>query len=264
MVNDRVFNKEMKLMKKLLSLLGVLVIAGAFAPMAHADFVIAYSVNGGTVTSCADSPDDTIANCASPAISIGGGVKLKLASGTSNSPGDPNFANQFGSTTTVITGAAGATVVLYFAAQNFTMPVTGGSVSAINYSSELGVSTAQPGGTGTIALESCVDESNHTVPGPVGAGYCTTPAAKLDNLTLTLPSTGSVNNTVTSIFTPLGSPYSLSQMVTLMLGANTSVGITTSQDLTPVPEPVSIALLGGVLALTARAFRRKQKKASGV
>jgi hypothetical protein len=33
----------------------------------------------------------------------------------------------------------------------------------------------------------------------------------------------------------------------------------TSSVLTPVPEPMSIALLGGVVLLTARAVRRKRQ-----
>jgi hypothetical protein len=251
----------MKRMKKLLSFLGVLAIAGALAPMAHADFVIAYSLNGGAVQPCADSVSDDVASCFAAGQNIGAGVTLTNVSGSSNSPGNANFSDQFGSTTTITTTTTGATVVIYFAAQNFNMPITGGSVTGIDYASNLSITTAEPHSSGTVTLKSCVDQSNHTVPAPVGTGFCTTPAAMALNATLTIPATlgSSQSNTVTSIFSPLGSPYSLSQMVTLVLGANTSLNLSTSQDLTPVPEPMSIALLGGVIALTARAFRRRQK-----
>jgi hypothetical protein len=44
------------------------------------------------------------------------------------------------------------------------------------------------------------------------------------------------------------------------LGANSNLNVITSSVLTPVPEPMSVALLGGVLLLTTGAIRRKQKQ----
>jgi hypothetical protein len=48
------------------------------------------------------------------------------------------------------------------------------------------------------------------------------------------------------------------------LGANSNLNVITSSVLTPVPEPMSIALLGGVLILTSGAIRRKRNQAAKV
>jgi len=249
-------------MRKYFSLLGVLAMVAAAAPLARADFLIAYSLNGGGVQLCADSASDLGGSCdTSTPVSIGGGVTLFDVSGSSNSPGVASGADEFGSTTTITTGSTGATVVLYWAAQDFTQPATNGSVTGIDYTSEMGITNALSSGSATVTLESCVDESNDTVPAPAASGFCTTPAATLTN-SQTLPAgLGSSSHiTSTTTFSPLNATYSLSQAVTLVIGANTSLNLSTSQALTPVPEPAGIALLGGLILLTSGAIRRKRRQ----
>ena len=251
--------KEMNVMKKLVGFLGVLAMV-ASAPLAHANFVIAYQIGAGAISPCVNNPDDKNSlgwSCTASA----GTITITNASGSSNSGGDPAFSDQFGSITTLTnTGSSTVTVELWVAAQNFAMPVTGGSVTAIDYSSEIGITSAQPGSSGSIQLESSVDQANKDVPAPVGTGFCVTPAATLTN-TLPIPSTGSANDTVTTVFSPLNKFYSLSQMVTIFLGADSKINLSTSQVLTPVPEPMSIALLGAVFLLTSRSILRKRKQA---
>ena len=59
----------------------------------------------------------------------------------------------------------------------------------------------------------------------------------------------------------LSAPYSLQEKVTLTFNNAGSVNFVTSQVLTPVPEPMSIALLGAVFLLTSRSILRKRKQA---
>jgi hypothetical protein len=247
-------------MTKLTSLMGTFLIT-LCAPLAHADFVIGYSLNGGAVQPCADSANDDVASCFTAGQNIGGGVTLTNLSGTSNSPGTSAFSDQFGSTTTITTTSSAATIVLYYAAQDFTLPIT--TPYVLDYASNISITSAEPGSSGTVALESCVDQSNGTVPAPVGTGFCATPAKTLTNTVLGVPATigGSASNTVTGLITSLSAPYSLSQEVTLTLGKNTSLNLSASQDLTPVPEPASLLLLGsGLLGLGVVVRRKIQSK----
>jgi hypothetical protein len=155
------------------------------------------------------------------------------------------------------------TIKIWYAAQNFTMPVTGGGVSAINYASNSsGTSVNDSSGLSTLNLTSCVDEGA----GGTGLTFCSTPAKSLTNLGLTYPVGlgGSVDNSVKTTFSPLTASYTLEQQITIVLAAGDSVNYSMSQGLTPVPEPMSVALLGGVLLLTSRAIQRRRKQQNNI
>jgi hypothetical protein len=66
------------------------------------------------------------------------------------------------------------------------------------------------------------------------------------------------------LITVLGSPYALAEHITLALGAGSNLNVITSTVLTAVPEPMSIALFGGVVLLTSGLIRRKRNQASQV
>jgi hypothetical protein len=245
------------MMKNFTRLFGVVAVLG-IGSLAHANYVIGYDLNGGGPTLCQNSASDNVASCFAVPTSIGGGVTITNMSGTSNSPGAPSFSNQAGSTTTISTTGSSAVLTIWFAAQDFSQPVT---PPAIQYASNYSITTFQPGSSGSVALTSCVDQSNGTVP-PVGT-FCSSPAATLTNAGLTISGAlgGSASNTVLGTIASLSAPFSLSQVVTLTLGANTSVNLITSQVLTPVPEPASLVLLGGVVLLvSSRLVRRKRNQ----
>jgi len=247
-------------MRKFSSVLGAVAILGC-ASLAHANYVIGYSVNGGAAALCDNNVSDDAAGCFAVATSIGGGLTVTSLTGASNSPGLPSGADQEGSTTT-ITATSAATLTIWFAAQNFTNPLAPPAL-AIDYASNVSITTFLKGSSGSVALESCVDQSNGTAP-PVGT-FCSAPAATLTNLVLPISGAlgGSASNTVGESFTPLHSPFSLSQRVDLILGAGTKVNLVTSQALSPVPEPASIVLFGGAMLFViagSRAARRKRNQ----
>jgi hypothetical protein len=150
------------------------------------------------------------------------------------------------------------TITFWYLAQGFSMPVTGGSVTGIKYASGLSGTGVAITTTDTLGLESCVDAGG----GGTGTSFCSSPFASLTNTTQTYPLglDTSVNNSVNTEFAPLTATYSLEQQVTLTLEAGDSANYSMSEALTPVPEPMSIALLGGVLLLTCRAIQRKRKQ----
>ncbi len=237
-------------MKKLAGFFGVLALM-AVTPLAHANYQISYQIGAGAATVCANSVNNQLASC--PGAS---GVNASVSSiqGTSNSPGGLPFgnANQFGDTVTV-TATQNVTILLWFAAQDFTFPT---APPNIFYASSLDVTSTT--GSGTVALESCVDTSNGLAP-PTST-FCSAPGASLtNNIASYLGASSSPSNTVSTTITSLAGNYSLSQMLTLTLKAGSQINIQSSQVLTPVPEPASILLLGGMLLGAGTLFRRKQQ-----
>jgi hypothetical protein len=260
------------IMKRHIGLFGVLA-ALAIAPMAHANYEIAFQVAGGAFTPCLNNPDSTNTTTNASGNPLTGGTVACSASGpggigvnftgTSDSPGSPGLADEFSSVGSITNNSGSTqTVTIWYLAQGFTQPTTGGGVTGVNYASSLsGTGVRITGAGASNGLESCVDMGA----GGTGTSFCLNPfsaSSDLHNVTQTYP-TGlgtSVSNSVSSTFAPLTAPYSLEQKITIVLEAGDIANFSDSQALTPVPEPVSVALLGGVLLLTGRAIQRKRKK----
>jgi len=109
-----------------------------------------------------------------------------------------------------------------------------------------------------------VDRSNELAP-PKSA-FCSAGSPSLTNVTQSYFGAGSKQNTVSSTLVFLDKPFSLSQEITLTLGRNSDLNVDTSQILTPtipppIPEPASIALLGGaMLFITAGGHLARRKR----
>jgi hypothetical protein len=255
--------KNINSMKRHIGFLGV-VAAMAIAPLAHADYQIAYNIGGGP-TMCLDNSDSTNLSGTTSCSLLTGSILLKNLTGTSNSPGTASLADEFSVSGEVDNNntSGSVTINIWYAAQGFTMPVTGGGISGIKYVSNSSGTAINVSAVDTLSLESCVDES---ATGGVGANFCKTSAAILNNPTLTYPTGagGAVSNSVNTGFSPLTATYSLEQEITIVLAAGDKVNFSMSQALTPVPEPMSVALLGGVLLLTSRAIQRRRKKQNNI
>jgi len=252
-------------MKIMGTLFGVFLVA-ASSPLAHAAVqisfsftnpaaaVLASSVGGCTTSGTGPTAPGETELCYTGGQNIGSGVTVLDLSTT----GQQNVSNseQLGSSLEIETGSTAVTLTIWLAASGFTEPT---APPDIDYSSKLSITSNT--GVGTVSLESCVDTSNGLAP-PTNT-FCASPAATLTTSAGSETYSGSASNSQTDlgvITSLLTTPYSLSQKITLTLGANSDLNVITSQILTPVPEPMSIALLGGVLILVSRAMRRKRNQ----
>lgn len=238
-------------MKKLTTFLGVVGVL-AVTPFAHADIQLAYQIGAGSETTCATTASASPNTSTSCSVSAGG---ISITNFGAFGQQTPSPTQQFSSTVNIQNNSGSqVTVVLWVADQNFTSPT---APPAITWTSNLQFTAVA--GSGTITMTSCADTANGlTNPFCSGAGSPT-----LANSMLTFSGPGTPPpDTVSRSITSLASPYSLGEKITLVLNNGASLNFNASQVLTPVPEPTSIALLGGVLLLTAGAIRRKRNAAS--
>jgi len=231
------------------SFLYVIAAAGC-APLAHATLQLSFEINGGSPTVCASSPVETgPLTCSSI---TGSGVSITNFSAQTNAPGGPAESHEFGSTLEIInTSSSTELVTLWLSAQNFTFPTV--PPGTIGYDSEVALTSTS--GTGSVGLISCVDVSNLLAP-PTNTFCSGAGSPQLTNVPQSYSGASSEKNTVSQTITSLSVPFSLSQEITLTLGRNSDLNVDTSQILTPtipppIPEPASIALLGGAMLFIA-------------
>jgi hypothetical protein len=265
-------------MKAIAVLAGALIFA-SFAPSANAAMQLAFQVVGvnanpvvcgaaGSNTAYTVPPTSTLAICTGTVPTPGSAinddnVSISFFDGSSNSPGGaPNPNSNQAATTVAITntGATTETLNLWVWAPGFTSPT---APPGFDWVSNLQITSVS--GKGTVGMNSCVDTD---YPGPTSTNTCPTLAGntatdtgpQLANDTLSYSGAATVPTDTVSEVVSAGvpSPFTLEEMITVTLSAGAQVNLATSQVLTPVPEPMSIALLGGVLILVSRAMRRKR------
>ena len=225
------------------------------APVAQGALQLSFDVIGDVPgpAVCASDAGGLFANC--PAGTGGNGVTINGFTGDANPPGGINGSFEFGSTVRVTNSTTEQrTVIFWIAAQGFTSPTTPPSLTFTSNSAGTGVL-----GSTSLSLVSCVDIDNELTP-PNGT-FC---SGNPGNIGLANPpismvgAGGQDSDTVSTTVNNLTvTPFALTQQITLILQANSAVNFNTSAILTQVPEPTSIALLGGVLLLTGVGLRRK-------
>jgi hypothetical protein len=246
-------------MNKFAGLLGIAVLALG-APMAKATIEIEYQIDGGAIQVCASSPNDGLPGGISCSVNPGGssGIEIDTLSATSNSNGSPTLAFAHNSNVGVINhDSTSHSLNIFLWAQNFNQPVAPPGLTFI--SSFAGTSTV--GSNSTINLESCVDPNNSN--SACAAGSFTESGGITQSLFGGIGSSGGIfGGSEIGTLGALGSPYGISEVLTISVGGGANFEFNTQSNLTPVPEPMSIGLLGGAVLLTSRLIRRKRKQSA--
>jgi hypothetical protein len=176
---------------------------------------------------------------------------------TSNSPGTGSLAKQLSAQADLDNPSAtnDYTIVINIAADGFTAPVTPPNIT---FFSHIGGTVAIGAASNTLKYLSCIGPDNLSTVCPSGL-----------NSGISAPSivsSASFSNDQTGLITSLTGPFSLNEQLTVTLDPGADINFAASTLLTPVPvpEPVSIALLGIVLFFTVGSIRRKRNQASQV
>jgi hypothetical protein len=237
-------------MKNLATFLGGFVLVSC-AQLAHGAIQISYSINGAAPVVCVNSA--VSAGPISCNSISGSGVTVNFITASSNSPGTANLSQTFGSTLQISNGAA-ATLDVWLSSQDFSQPVT---PPALTFAGSL--STTSTTGIGTVDASHCLDTNNGLTP-PTTA-FCGA-GPLLNNTQEAYNGASSDSQTAKMAINSLTAPFAMSEHIHIVLGANSNLNVITSSVLTPVPEPMSVALFGGVILLTSGLIRRKRNQAS--
>jgi hypothetical protein len=245
-----------------------LVLLLAASTQARAGIYVAYCVNGTAVQDSASSclggtPGDFGAPGLPGALesytgTIGSGTGQFTITGLSqsNSPGTPTLAKLLSSTLSIlnITGSS-QRLELFMGDTGFTSPV--GPPLILN--SHIGGSIITVGAGNTMSFISCVGPGNAQNPCPTSFDYMAGPGLPTINTVASYK-----DDQFATIAVALATPYSISQYLDIHLDGHSEINSAANTSLTTVPEPLSIALLGGILVLSSGLIRRKTKRESAV
>jgi hypothetical protein len=148
-------------------------------------------------------------------------------------------------------------------ASGFILPLTPPG-PALEFNS--GVSSGSPlprSGDSTMSFRSCVDQSGvaaSCTDAVIGGAVAPYVSAWLSPNVATKPTDN--KDAPTLVIPLLTTGYALDEEFDITVGALATVTFSSGSTLTPVPEPMSIALLGGVVLLTSRLIRRKRSLVS--
>jgi len=230
-------------MKKLMGVLPAAALLCVFSTLAHATIQIQYSIDGGAPVTC--GPD------ASNAVLCGGALSPFLISflgASSNSPGQPGIAEETSATVRIRnTTSATHNISIQVGSDGFTQPTT---PPGVDFLSHIGGTVVTGSALNTLSFTSCLKESASLTP-------CFAPDGSVTGVP-TITGVGSFSNDQTGTILSLTAPYSIGEHINLTLGAGSEINFAASTTLTqPVPEPASIALLGGVVLLAGRMIRKR-------
>jgi PEP-CTERM motif len=229
-------------MRKLL-LATTAIAAVALAPAANATLV-EVSINGGSFTNiCTAAPGSP---CGNTDITIGG-IDFTVTGMTTNSPGTASLADILSASVSILNTNAGTTTISLLASDTgFSAPSAPATLA-----SEIGGSVLIGGSANTLSFLSCVDGTNALASCP-GTGATSPVTANITALT----SSYNANDSV--LVTSLGHPFSMTEELNLALSGGAQINFSASSDLTPVPEPATLGLLGvGLLGLGFVANRKR-------
>jgi hypothetical protein len=236
----------MKTLRRVLTTTAVALAAtAAVAPFANANTIqIQYQIGAGPVTTCsatAPGPVDC-SDVAGPPLHIVG------LDANSNNPGTPGIAVTTSSSVDVINNSTSAqTLYVEVSVDGFTAPV-GFNATLLSH---IGGTVITGGAADLLSFESCIDTTNTRASVSNLSASATCPAGTLAS-GISAPSiaaTGSFQNDKSNTRATLAGPYSIDQSMVLTLAAGAEVNFSASSSVTAstVPEPVTMALVGGGL-----------------
>jgi hypothetical protein len=210
------------------------------AAPARASLLIEYSLdNGATFTTLASGADG--ATVVAPAVQLGA-FDISLLDAYSDSPGTASLSKLVSASLDISNNSnATSTIVFAFSDVNFALPVTPPSILL---NSHIGGSVTIGSAANLLSFSSCVSSTNANLTSCGGADDVAGPGTP-DITTAT-----SFKDDQYDTITTLAAPYSITSILTLTLGAGSDAGFQANASLAPIPEPVSLSVLGvGMLGL---------------
>ena len=227
--------------KSLRNSASLMVIAMALAagvPKAQAGLVIEYSLNGGaTFTTLASGASGTTLIAGSPAVTLGH-FRVSDVSVMSDSPGSAALADIV-SATLDIKNISSATRSIEFIMSDtgFTAPT---APPILRMDSHIGGSVTVDNSHNLMSFTSCLSTTNTNLTSCAGATYVDGPGTPI-------VTASSFDNNQFRYLSSLTGPYSITEVLDLTLGAGSDLGFQANTALEPIPEPVSLSLLGAAL-----------------
>lgn len=238
---------------KLAIMSGVVALLTLSASQAQAALQVSYSLNSGASwTTLASGADDGPV----PITFSSGGFSVSGSAG-SNSPGNSQLSHVVSSVLD-LSNQSGSTVSVWVSivADDFTIP----TIAPINLDSFISSNVDLASTGSSITYQSCVDPTNGTSNSNIA---CAAGSWVAGPGTINLSGLGSqISDKSSTITSNLGSSYAIGELFKIVLGNGFDGNGSATTSLTPVPEPMSIVMLGGVLLLTSRRFMRKRGQAS--
>jgi hypothetical protein len=230
-------------MKKLLLVLTVAAVTLAATP-ARAGLIVDFAIGA--------NPRVNLINTAGQSGSVAGtygDISATFVGAATNSPGTASLAELLSASVKLenLSSTTAYDLTFWFKGTDFTNP-TGDGLLASHMSGTVNV-----GEFGTRTFQTCIDTTNTA---STTGGNC---AFTTGVQTVTNP-IGSWSNDAYATFASLGGPYAVWQVLTIHMEAGSTGNFANSSDLTPIPEPSSMLLLGTGLFTLAGALRRRMKK----
>jgi hypothetical protein len=225
--------------KFLLCTVAVMTIATTLAASvqnARAGLIIDYSLDGGaTFFTLASGPSGSVVNGGFPTL---GGFVISGVSAMSNEPGTPHLAMVLSATMDIQnTSDATASIEFVFSDTDFTAPT---APPVLRLDSHIGGSITIDNSANLASFTSCLSTTNTNLTSCAGATYVEGPG------TPNITASSFQNNQLLDIGS-LAAPYSITEVLNLTLGAGSDVGFMANTALQPIPEPLTLSLLGAVL-----------------